>query len=180
VDRRAELAEGALAYVLANGLIRLSLRPLAASLGTSDRMLIYHFGGKDELVAEVLALANRKLVESVRPADPPPRGVADLVRYAWRVVNAADAEGMVRLYLELCVLSVGEPRRWSAAHRRLREPWLQLLRSGLTELGVPPARVPALADLILDAIDGLLLDRLVSQDPARSDAALAEFAELLD
>jgi hypothetical protein len=45
---------------------------------------------------------------------------------------------------------------------------------------VPLWRVAVLADLILDTVDGLLLDRLVSQDPARSDAALAEFAGLLD
>jgi len=55
-----------------------------------------------------------------------------------------------------------------------------MLRAGLTELDVAPPKVAALADLILDAIDGLLLDRLVSRDPARSDAAAAAFAELLE
>jgi len=55
-----------------------------------------------------------------------------------------------------------------------------MLRSGLTELGVPSARVTALADLILDTIDGLLLDRLVNRDQARCDAAAAAFADLLE
>lgn len=180
MDRRAELTEAALAYVLANGLIGLSLRPLAARLGTSDRMLIYHFRDKAGLIAEVLGLANRGLAESISAADRPVHGVADLVRHAWQVLTAADTTGMVRLYLEMCVLSVGEPERWSAAHRQLREPWLNMLRAGLTELDVAPPKIAALADLILDAIDGLLLDRLVSRDPARSDAAAAAFAELLE
>jgi len=180
VDRRSELTEGALAYVLANGLIGLSLRPLAAKLGTSDRMLIYHFGDKDGLVAEILVLANRGLAESIAAAERPVQGVADLVRHAWQALTAADSTGLVRLYLELCVLSVGEPDRWRAAHRRLREPWLAMLRAGLVELDVADPRIPALADLILDAVDGLLLDRLVSGDPARADAAAAAFAELLE
>ena len=50
-QRRVEWTEAATDYVLEHGLIGLSLRPLAAELGTSDRMLLYHFGSKDELVA---------------------------------------------------------------------------------------------------------------------------------
>lgn len=42
------------AYVLAQGLAGASLRPLAKAAGTSDRMLIYHFGNKDDLIQEVL------------------------------------------------------------------------------------------------------------------------------
>src|SRR5690349_315476 len=53
ISRRAELTDGALRYVLEQGLVGLSLRPLAAALGTSDRMLIYHFGSKDALVTAV-------------------------------------------------------------------------------------------------------------------------------
>ena len=52
--RRAELAEAATDYVLEYGLIGLSLRPMAAALGTSDRMLLYHFGDKDDLIATVI------------------------------------------------------------------------------------------------------------------------------
>lgn len=39
------------AHVLRHGLGSASLRPLAKAAGTSDRMLIYHFGSKDALVA---------------------------------------------------------------------------------------------------------------------------------
>ena len=42
------------AYVLEHGLAGLSLRPLAAAVGTSDRMLLYHFGSKQQLVAQLL------------------------------------------------------------------------------------------------------------------------------
>ena len=46
--RREQVAAAATDYVLEHGLVGLSLRPLAAQLGTSDRMLLYHFDGKDD------------------------------------------------------------------------------------------------------------------------------------
>jgi AcrR family transcriptional regulator len=182
VDRRAELAEGALAYVLVHGLIGLSLRPLAAELGTSDRMLIYHFGSKEGLITDVVALANHRFatsVQSMASTAAPVQNAGDLVRHAWRALTGSDATSAMRLYLEMCVLSVREPDRWSTAQRQIREPWLAMLREGLSELGTPKARIAALADLILDTFDGLLLDRLINTDPTRADAAAAAFADLL-
>lgn len=42
------------AHVLEHGLGGASLRPLAKAAGTSDRMLIYHFGNKEQLLADLL------------------------------------------------------------------------------------------------------------------------------
>ncbi len=42
------------AHVLQHGLGGASLRPLAKAAGTSDRMLIYHFGNKETLIRELL------------------------------------------------------------------------------------------------------------------------------
>ncbi len=42
-------------HVLAHGLGQASLRPLARAAGTSDRMLLYHFGTKEALIADLLA-----------------------------------------------------------------------------------------------------------------------------
>ena len=40
-------------HVLAHGLGEASLRPLAKAAGTSDRMLLYHFGTKEALIADL-------------------------------------------------------------------------------------------------------------------------------
>ena len=42
-------------HVLDHGMEHASLRPLAKAAGTSDRMLVYHFGSKEQLVDDVLA-----------------------------------------------------------------------------------------------------------------------------
>ena len=59
-DRRTALLDALADHVLANGLSASSLRPMAKAAGTSDRMLLYYFKDKDELVSAVLAtLAGR-------------------------------------------------------------------------------------------------------------------------
>ncbi|MEM9732330.1 MAG: TetR/AcrR family transcriptional regulator [Pseudomonadota bacterium] len=59
IDRDALLPPMA-QFLLENGVHAASLRPLAKAAGTSDRMLVYHFGSKDALVEEVLMwLADR-------------------------------------------------------------------------------------------------------------------------
>ena len=42
------------AHVMEHGLGGESLRPLAKAAGTSDRMLIYHFGNKEQLITDLL------------------------------------------------------------------------------------------------------------------------------
>ena len=51
---RETLLPSLAAHVLEHGLGSASLRPLAKAAGTSDRMLIYHFGNKERLIADVL------------------------------------------------------------------------------------------------------------------------------
>ncbi|MET8159365.1 TetR/AcrR family transcriptional regulator [Sphaerisporangium sp. NPDC005289] len=180
MDRRAELAERVLDYVLEHGLIGLSLRPLAAALGTSDRMLIYHFGSKERLVGDALALAQQRLAASIEPPGAEVRTIGDLVRYLWTALDNASSRQATRLYLDLSVLTTQDPERWRTAVEQLRAPWHEPLRLGLAAFGVPAAETRAVADLILGTLDGLALDRLVAGDPSRADAAAAAFADLLD
>jgi AcrR family transcriptional regulator len=180
--RREDLTAASLDYVLRNGLLGLSLRPLAASLGTSDRMLIYHFGSKSRLIADVLELANQRLSNSVAAASgtgASPRSPQQVVERAWRLMTSPESDAIARIYLELCALSVREPVTWGAAHRRLREPWLRQLEQSLVDLRMPSERAAVLATVVLDAIDGLILDRLITGESARVDAAARAFGDLL-
>src|SRR5437588_11165036 len=51
---RDRLLDAAIDHVAQNGLGDLSLRGLAAALGTSHRMLIHHFGSKERLWVEIV------------------------------------------------------------------------------------------------------------------------------
>jgi len=66
-------------HVLAHGLGQASLRPLAQAAGTSDRMLLYHFGTKEQLIIDLLshvaglysAAIDAVMAEGERPASRP-------------------------------------------------------------------------------------------------------------
>lgn len=72
-DHRAVLVDKLADYVLEHGLIAASLRPLARAAQTSDRMLLYYFRDKSELVEAVLGQVAARMTAllaaraSVRP-----------------------------------------------------------------------------------------------------------------
>src|ERR1700750_1423608 len=85
---RERLLAGAMDYVAEHGVGDLSLRGLAAALGTSHRMLIYHFGSREGLLIEVIrtvearqraALATMLLDEDATPAE--------IMRRAWNHIG---------------------------------------------------------------------------------------------
>lgn len=49
-------------HIAQHGLSGASLRPLAQAAGTSDRMLLYHFGSKDRLMADLLAYLSAQFI----------------------------------------------------------------------------------------------------------------------
>src|SRR5262245_37270234 len=66
--RKRELLAATLAYAAANNLADLSLRPLAAAIGSSPRVLLYLFGSKEGLIREVLAAARAEQLALVARA----------------------------------------------------------------------------------------------------------------
>ena len=46
-------------YVASHGLSDFSLREVAAAIGTSHRMLLYHFGSKELLLVEIVRAVER-------------------------------------------------------------------------------------------------------------------------
>ena len=82
---RERLLDAALEYVAAHGIGDISLRALAAALGTSHRMLIYHFGSRHGLLLEVIRTAEARERAAVVAVDPDV-SVADAIRANWRRV----------------------------------------------------------------------------------------------
>ena len=63
--RRAEIIQRLTDYVLAEGLSAASLRPLAKAAGTSDRMLLYYFTDKTQIITAVLEQISARLVQLI-------------------------------------------------------------------------------------------------------------------
>lgn len=116
--RREAAIERMADHVLAEGLAGASLRPLARAVGTSDRMLLYYFRDKDELLAvtlERVALRLAALLEAAVPAGTrlPPE---TLLQAVWMGMSSPAMQPFLRVWLELAAGSArGEqPHRETA------------------------------------------------------------------
>lgn len=165
--RRQQLLEAAYHYVLANGAADMSLRPLAASTGTSPRVLLYLFGSKDELVREILDRARAEQREMMRAAlAEPPAG--DPVGRLWTWLSAPEQRATIRLFVEAYALSLHpDPGPWQGFAETSVEEWLELLAPVL-----PAEPAPTLH---LAVLRGLLLDLLATGDLDRVNAAYRLF-----
>lgn len=85
--RQTELLEAAYRYALDHGLADLSLRPLAAAIGSSPRVLLYLFGSKDGLVRALLARARVDELDLLdqlhRPDEENPAGLDAVAERVW-------------------------------------------------------------------------------------------------
>ena len=68
---KPDLLRAMAAHVRGTGLAGASLRPLARAAGTSDRMLIYHFGSKGALMADLLDHLAAEMLSAMTAALPP-------------------------------------------------------------------------------------------------------------
>jgi AcrR family transcriptional regulator len=151
------------------------LGPLAAAAGTSNRMLIYHFGTRDGLLREVLEQARRRQVEAfntllrLRPGEP----YATTLARAWSAISGPEGEPYLRLFGRLHD-TAGEPL-WPGFRRTATTDWLAPLQEGMGSLGRPE-----LATVVLAVIRGLLMDLDATGDSARTDRAFRDFLAMIE
>ena len=111
-------------HLLAEGLSGASLRPLARAAGTSDRMLIYHFGSKEALLDAVIAHLAQDMLARLDDALPPEpaTGLHALAMRLHDLTQAPALAGHFRLWLEL--LGAGSRRPAAGAVMDAFGAWL--------------------------------------------------------
>ncbi|TIW22844.1 MAG: TetR/AcrR family transcriptional regulator [Mesorhizobium sp.] len=172
--RRAELLDASYAYVLDHGLNGLSLRPLAAAIGSSPRVLLYLFGSKEKLLRELLVRARTEQIAQLTvalAAEGRSHGLEETAGRLWAWMSAPEQRPMVRLTYEAFLLSFSrKPGPWAGFAAEAAQDWLDLLIDTQTQL--PRAEAEARATRILATIRGLLIDLLANGDNERIAAAV--------
>ena len=180
---RDALLTRAIAHFAEHGVGDTSLRALAESIGTSHRMLIYHFGSRDGLLAAVVDVVEQgardtlaRVVDDAR-ADPDPFEAG--LRYWHMVTEEALIYGP--LFFELTSHAMlGLPYAVDV-RERLVTTWLDALTSMWAARGVPTQEARAQASLDLAMARGLLHDLLLTGDRVRVDAAMERYSrEVVD
>ncbi|MEU5870274.1 TetR family transcriptional regulator [Glycomyces sp. NPDC047369] len=164
--RRSELLEAAYAYVLAHGLADMSLRPLAAAVGSSPRVLLFLFGSKDGLIRELLARARADEL-ALLGALSEPIGLAAAAERLWEWAADPGHRPLLRLWTEAYGRSLVEPDgAWSGFAKATVDDWLAVLAA------CEPEADPARLTLALAVLRGAILDLVATDDEERTGAAV--------
>jgi AcrR family transcriptional regulator len=162
-------------HFVADGLGDLSLRQIAGAIGTSHRMLIYHFGSKSGLLVEVV-----RAVEARTRAQPTPtselEATAHAIRRMWRYVADPAQGDFERLFFALYGRALQGDDRVRPLLGESIESWLEANEALAATQGIPPDLARTHARLGLAVVRGLLLDLLATGDRNGVDAALEVFA----
>ena len=169
-------------YLAAHGLSDLSLRQLAAALGTSHRMLIYHFGSREGLLVEVVRAVEARTREALagllavtgEPDD-------EVARRFWRQLSDPALAPHERLFFEVYGQALqGRPHAVPLLDG-IVDSWLIPGAAMLEAQGLAPDEARAEARLSLAVIRGLLLDLLATGDAegvtAAFDRSLTNYAQ---
>jgi AcrR family transcriptional regulator len=182
--RQVELLEAAYGYALQHGLADLSLRPLAAAIGSSPRVLMFLFGNKDGLVRALLARARLDELAILEPlrasGEGTPAGLAPAVEQVWAWLAAAEHRPLLRLWAEGYARSLVEPEgAWAGFAHATVDDWLAVLASCQPDSERDGHEGEDRRTLALAVLRGALLDLLATGDADRVTAAVRQHVALL-
>lgn len=175
--RKAELLEACFHYVLEHGMSPLSLRPLAAEVGSSPRVLLYLFGSKDGLVRALIQRARADELAALSDlranVTAEPLSLAAAGERIWAWLSAAQNRALLTQWVEAYGRSLTDPHgAWAGFGRDAVHEWLEVLSEfqpadiAGSEFGI------ATRTATLAVLRGALLDLLATGDTARIDAAV--------
>jgi len=158
---RERLLDAAIDHFGRHGIGDTSLRGIAEAVGTSHRMLIYHFGSREGLLAEVtreVEARQRALMNATYDADLPPLEAG--ARYWEETVEATLRYGP--LFFELAAHAMQGKEHAATLRAELIAAWLPSVTELCRAIGLPEEQAGTHARLALGAARGLLLDLLVT------------------
>jgi AcrR family transcriptional regulator len=158
---RNRLLAAAVEQAMRGGIADLSLRELAAAIGTSHRMLLYHFGSREGLLTAVA-----QAVEEAQRAVVSEWGITSAnSRRLWQHFSDPRLWPAERLFFELYAHALlGRPGTEGFLDNAT-EPWVSALTPAFArEAGLDEATARAEARLAVAVTRGLLLDLLATGD----------------
>jgi AcrR family transcriptional regulator len=174
---KERLRDAVIEHFAADGLADQSLRRIAEGVGSSHRMLLYHFGSKDGLLLEVVREVEARTQIRLLALGEDAVGETDqLIRRMWASLADPALGDFERLFFAL----YGRALQGDESVRPLLKDdiqhWLDANVTLSTPLGVPEDVARTHARLGLAVTRGLLLDLLATGDRAGVEAALEVFA----
>ena len=154
-------------HILAHGVAGLSLRGIGKAVGSNNRMLLYYFGSKEELIAAALTEAGgrfpllERIFELLDDRDQPLR---TRLEAAWELLSADENLPFHRVFFEVLGLAGYQRGRFDAFLDAVATNWRGRVATALRAEGVPADQADDLARELVSLWRGLQLDLLTAGD----------------
>lgn len=149
------LLDRCLAAFVEAGTLNLSLDQLARKAGSTKRMLVHYFGGRENIEEQVITrLENRLRAQFVPEAFPPGATVQEIVSALWDRTTAPQSRGLLLLVMDLSKRAWSGSKRARLFYAEQQRLWIELLMKYL------PDR-PTIEE-VLQAFQGAVLAFLVT------------------
>ncbi len=168
---KADILDGALRVAFDDGISQLTFGRVAKRLGVSDRIVVYYFPSKDDLIGEALYAMGAQLQETLAPAFASPAADhLELARSAWPCLASETADPVFALFFEAAGLAAAGREPYRTLVPQLVEAWIAWAS---TFIRGRQARRRAEAEAAVAVLDGLLLLRQLAGRAAADRAARA-------
>jgi AcrR family transcriptional regulator len=168
--RRQEILDAVIESCARSGIGNRSLRELAEELGTSHRMLIHHFGSRDQLMVAVVQEVERRQAVAFADLGSEP---AEVVERMWARLSDPALWPFERLFFECYARGAQGEEPFTMLVPSAVHSWLELAA------GHPAGADAGFNRLGLAVMRGLLLDLVATGEREAVGEALARFVTLL-
>jgi AcrR family transcriptional regulator len=171
VERRRALLDALIDAFADGGIGDRPLREIAEAVGTSHRMLLHHFGSRDDLLLTIVDEIERRQMSVLPDAGTEP---ADAMAAMWADVRRPVLRPFERLFFECYARGAQGEQPYARMLPGAVESWLAVVAAK-----TDGSADPALVRLGLAVTRGLLLDLIATGDDDGVDAAAEAFVGLL-
>jgi AcrR family transcriptional regulator len=165
----------ALDYILANGLRDHSLRSLSAELGTSHRLLSYHFGSKEEFINEIIKSFFNSWLEIISATDIEGcESSSDALLLLWDRISHPDTFIYSRIGFELIAW---KEREGTMAQLMPESLWSEPLERISRLSSLSPAKMESDVRVMRIVVRGLIYQLAATDDPRECRRTLMDFLD---
>ena len=174
-QKKEELLERCLAVAIEVGALDSSINAIAKKIGTSGRMLVYHFGSKQALERQLISLLENRLRErlwsfqgvSIEEASCPEEPLLEM----WSHLTSPEMHGLLKLTMELNQRAIQGDSETQDFLEQESQKWIDSL------FKLTNNKMTALT--LFHIFQGAVLDFLTTGNAQRGQQTIKAFTETL-
>jgi AcrR family transcriptional regulator len=169
--KKQQIIEAGARLIVQKGIEKTSLADIAEEAGISKGSLYYYYASKNELIFDITDAHINQISDNLFAIIEENKGDAtwaDLLKILYERILAADTRGRLHLYLVHQALNDNDDIK--NRFKKKYQEWKQMIVEGFAILDPDIPHAEALSSLIIAALDGFLIQSLLSLETITPEA----------